>query len=66
MKEKRNIDAFQNINIESILKILKSDQIAGLQDVEVKERHKQYGYNEVLETKPNKVLTLFKVPRRTN
>jgi len=56
MKGKKNIDDFQDINMESTLKILKSDQITGLKEIEVKDRLKQYGYNEVLETKPNKLL----------
>jgi len=67
MEEKKNIDAFQNINpvrniisngvnIASILKILKSDPAIGLKETEVESRLRQYGYNEVLETKPNKLL----------
>ncbi|MBI4650402.1 HAD-IC family P-type ATPase [Candidatus Desantisbacteria bacterium] len=59
MAEKKEIENFQNLDTESIIKLFKSDFTSGLKQTEVETYLKQYGYNEVPEQKANPIFCFF-------
>ena len=57
--EEKELD-FQKMKAEEVVKILRSDLNVGLKLIEVENRLKQYGYNEVLEKKINPAVRFVK------
>jgi H+-transporting ATPase len=60
MVEKKEVEDLHNLDTESIIKLFKSDFISGLKQIEVENRLKQYGYNEVPEKKTNPLFKFLK------
>jgi H+-transporting ATPase len=51
---------YEKVNAEEALKLLESDLSIGLKAYDVEDRLNQYGFNEIIEKKPNLVIRFFK------
>jgi len=60
MTEKKEIDDLRKMDTASALKFFKSDFISGLKQIEVENRIKEYGYNEVPEKETSPLFRFLK------
>ena len=60
MIERKEIDNLRNMDIESTIKLFRSDFTSGLKQTEVENCRKQYGYNEVPEKRSTPLLNFLK------
>jgi len=56
----KKITNFSELKAEEVVKLLGSDLNKGLKRIEVEERLKQYGYNEILEKKTHPIIRFIK------